>query len=123
MDERSAERAPSISSSITEAEAYDENEKNGTTNLTDDSFVKLKSLGNLELGDDVERAELLPAEDEKPSQPKPDSSVRTAFVWMVVNTLATIGIVSSGFSDASKRRLTSYCSRSSRIKQSFQTLP
>jgi len=95
MAERSADRAPSVSSSVTEAEAYDENEKNGTRNSTEVSFIKLKSPEDLEIGDEVERAELLPADHEKPPQPTHDSSVRSAFVWMVVNTLATIGIVSS----------------------------
>jgi solute carrier family 35, member E3 len=94
MAERSAERALSVSSSVTEAEAYDENEKNGTRSSTEGSFVKLKSPEDLEIGDEIEREELLPAEHEKPLQPTPDSSVRSAFVWMVVNTLATIGIVS-----------------------------
>jgi solute carrier family 35 protein E3 len=95
MAERSADRAPSVSSSVTEAEAYDENEKNGTRNSTEVSFIKVKSPEDLEIGDEVERAELLPADHEKPPQPTHDSSVRSAFVWMVVNTLATIGIVSS----------------------------
>jgi solute carrier family 35 protein E3 len=95
MDDRATERAPSISSSITEAEAYSENEKIESRNSTDQGFIKLISPESLDLADDVEKAELLPAEDEKPPQPKPESSVRTAFSWMVVNTLATIGIVSS----------------------------
>jgi solute carrier family 35, member E3 len=96
MAERSTERAPSTSSSVTEAEAYDENEKHGTLSETEGSFVKLKSPEDLELGDgdDIEREELLPAEHEKPAQPTPETSLRSAFVWMVVNTLATIGIVS-----------------------------
>jgi len=104
MAERSTDRAPSISSSVTEAEAYDDNEKNGTRSSTEGSYVKLKTPDELEIGDDVERAELLPAEQEKPPQPKPDNSMRSALVWMVVNTLATIGIVFTNkaiFSDPS----------------------
>ncbi|PMD65113.1 uncharacterized protein K444DRAFT_608788 [Hyaloscypha bicolor E] len=96
MAERSIDRAPSTSSSVTEAEAYDENEKHGTLSETEGGFVKLKSPEDLEFGDgdnDDERAEMLPAEHEKPAQPTSEASVRSSFIWMVVNTLATIGIV------------------------------
>jgi solute carrier family 35, member E3 len=99
MAERSTDRAPSTSSSVTEAEAYDENEKHGPMSGTEGSFVKLKSPEDLELGDDDERAEMLPAEHEKPAQPAPEASVRSSFIWMVVNTLATIGIVSLEFQE------------------------
>jgi solute carrier family 35 protein E3 len=102
MADRSLDRAPSIASSVTEADTYDE-EKN--TRMSDGSFVKLKSPEEMELGDDVERANLLPQDDEKPTAPaKPDNSTRTAIIWMVVNTLATIGIVFTNkaiFSDPS----------------------
>jgi solute carrier family 35 protein E3 len=127
MAECSADRASSISSSITEAQADEEHEKNGAMNSAEGSFVKLKSPEDLEIGDDVETAELLPAEHEKPPQTKPDPSVRSAFVWMVVNTLATIGIVSSSVSkfhqNVLEGKLTRCCSRSSRTKQSFRTQP
>jgi solute carrier family 35, member E3 len=130
MAERSIDRAPSTSSSVTEAEAYDENEKHGTLSETEGGFVKLKSPEDLELGDgdnDDERAEMLPSEHEKPAQPTSEASVRSSFIWMVVNTLATIGIVSStvprASRKASERPLTHGCSRSSRTKQSFRTLP
>jgi solute carrier family 35 protein E3 len=89
MAERLVERAPSISSSVTEAEAYDDHEK-GSPLLS-----ALKTPDELEIGDDVERAELLPQENEKAQPPKPDPSMKSAGIWMVVNTLATIGIVSS----------------------------
>jgi solute carrier family 35, member E3 len=97
MAERFVDRAPSTSSSVAEAETFDDNEKHSTMSETDGSFVKLKSPEDLEIGDgdDIERAELLPVEHEKPPQPAPEASVRSSFVWMVVNTLATIGIVSS----------------------------
>ncbi|PMD28292.1 hypothetical protein NA56DRAFT_560099 [Hyaloscypha hepaticicola] len=106
MAERSTDRTTSTSSSVTEAEPYDENEKHGISSETDESFTKLKSPEDLELGDedDIEREGLLPAEQEKPTQPTPEGSVRSAFVWMVVNTLATIGIVFTNkaiFSDPS----------------------
>lgn len=98
MAERLVERAPSISSSVTEAEAYDDHEK-GSPLLSE-----LKTPDELEVGDDVERAELLPQENEKAQPPKPDTSMRSAGIWMVVNTLATIGIVFTNkaiFSDPS----------------------
>ncbi|PMD43406.1 hypothetical protein L207DRAFT_542675 [Hyaloscypha variabilis F] len=108
MAERSTDRAPSTSSSVTETEAYDvnEDEKHGTMSDTEGSFVKLKSPEDLELGDgdDDERAEMLPAEHEKPAQTAPQASARSSFAWMVVNTLATIGIVFTNkaiFSDPS----------------------
>lgn len=91
MTERSIDREPSISSSTTEAEAYDENEK--ITN-SEGSYA-MKNMDEQEVGDDVERAGLLPpADHEKPPPKEPDNSMRSAIIWMVVNTLATIGIVS-----------------------------
>ncbi|KAG9228188.1 triose-phosphate transporter family-domain-containing protein [Amylocarpus encephaloides] len=105
MVHRSAEREPSVGSSTMEADRFEENEKN----RSDASFVKLKAGGDEESGDDVERAELLPEEHAEKSEPapapvKPDNSTRTAMIWMVVNTLATIGIVFTNkaiFSDPS----------------------
>jgi hypothetical protein len=96
MAERSADRAPSISSSVTEAEIFDDNEKASSLSSTEGEFTKLKSPEEMEIGDeDMERAGLLPAEEqEKPQTVSPDNSMRTAAIWMVVNTLATIGIVS-----------------------------
>lgn len=105
MTERPVDRAPSTSSSVTEAEPFDDNEKHATMSEADGSFIKLKSPEDLEIGDgdDIERAELLPAEHEKPPQPTPEASVRSSFIWMVVNTLATIGIVSPGFPKTRKK--------------------
>lgn len=96
MAERSEERT-SISSSLTEADTLD-NEKNGSTTSPAESFIKLKAPEELEIADDVERAELLPHHEEleieeEKAQPTPETSTRTAVLWMVVNTLATIGIV------------------------------
>ncbi len=82
MTERPAERAPSVSSSSTEAEAFDE--KHGSATSTEGR----KTPDEMEIGDDVERAELLPEEHEKPAQTStPDNSMRSAVIWMVVNTL------------------------------------
>ncbi|TVY22054.1 Solute carrier family 35 member E3 [Lachnellula arida] len=93
------DHAPSSSSSVTN-ESFDDNEKHAT----DASFVKVKTPDDVEQGDEVERVELLPADQEKPAPAKPDNSTRTAVIWMVVNTLATIGIVFTNkaiFSDPS----------------------
>jgi len=82
---------PSSSSSVTNV-SFDDNEKHAA----DPSFVKVKPADDVEQGDELdERAEFLPADEEKPAPAKPDNSTRTAVLWMVVNTLATIGIVSS----------------------------
>ncbi|KAH8594765.1 triose-phosphate transporter family-domain-containing protein [Bisporella sp. PMI_857] len=96
---------PSVSSSVTETEPYDE--KNGMRSSPEGSFVNLKAPDEMdigELGEDVERMELLPPTDDEKPQPTPDTSTRTAIIWMVVNTLATIGIVFTNkaiFSDPS----------------------
>lgn len=91
MADRSADRVASSSSSVTDAEHFDENEKIASSNA---SFVKVKAEDDVEAGDDVERAELLPEEHVAKPAPVKDNSTRTAIIWMVVNTLATIGIVS-----------------------------
>jgi solute carrier family 35 protein E3 len=82
----------SVSSSITEAEAYMEGEKKLSH---DGSFVEMKRPEEMEMGSDIERAELLPGsrQPEKTVETAP-STARAAIIWMVVNTLATIGIVS-----------------------------
>jgi hypothetical protein len=113
------DRAPSVSSST--AEGYDEKK-----NSSDGSFVQLKAGEGSEAGDDVERAELLPEDHEQEKQAAPvteDNSTRTAIVWMVVNTLATIGIVRQSTSAYSRSLLTHLSFRFSRTKLSFPTLP
>jgi solute carrier family 35 protein E3 len=98
MAERSTDRAPSVSSSHTEHD--DHNEKNGSVAPSEDSFVKLTPPEELEMDDDVERAEgtgLLPQVDQEKPQPAPDTT-KSSFIWMVVNTLATIGIVGPSYS-------------------------
>ncbi|RKF72450.1 Solute carrier family 35 member E3 [Golovinomyces cichoracearum] len=61
----------------------------------------------IDTGDDIERAGLLPNTiEEKPASSKSENSTRLAIVWMIVNTLATIGIVFTNkaiFSDSSLR--------------------
>ncbi|KFY89401.1 hypothetical protein V500_05717 [Pseudogymnoascus sp. VKM F-4518 (FW-2643)] len=87
--------------SSSEAERFDD-EKNGGRSPTG-SFVKVKPMEDLEGGSDIERAELLPTASQQPHTPE-KSSARAAVIWMVVNTLATIGIVFTNkaiFSDPS----------------------
>lgn len=76
--------------SSSEADRFDD-EKNGGRSPTG-SFVKVKPMEDLEGGSDIERAELLPTASAQPHVPE-KSSARAAVIWMVVNTLATIGIV------------------------------
>jgi len=94
MAERS-DPTPSISSSVTETETFDDNEKHDALGSPDGSYPKLKSPDELDIGDDIERAELLPQNEQEKAQAAPDNSTRSAIIWMVVNTLATIGIVRS----------------------------
>jgi solute carrier family 35, member E3 len=94
MAERPSDRSVSVSSSRIEAEAYDENEKNHSP-TTDNSYVYMKTPEEMEIGDE-ERAELIPAAvhvvQEMATEPE-KATVRSAVIWMVINTLATIGIV------------------------------
>jgi solute carrier family 35, member E3 len=94
MADRVQDRDGSIGSSSTEAEPYDESEKNQPNG--DSSYVHLKTPEEMEIADE-ESAELLPAAAHVVQQTATETektSVRTAVIWMVVNTLATIGIVS-----------------------------
>jgi len=88
------DRSVSVSASIPESEAFDENEKNHSP-TTDGSYVHMKTPEEGEI-EDEERAELIPAAvhvaQEKATEPE-KVTVRSAVIWMVINTLATIGIV------------------------------
>jgi len=88
------ERQPSISSSVTEADGLFDEEKNHKSS-SEGSFVNMKTPEEMEIVDDEERGELLPQPEQEKSEPAPESSMRTAAIWMIVNTLATIGIVCS----------------------------
>lgn len=93
MADRSGDRASSLSS---ETEVFDDNEKQSPAmSLHEGSYVKVKVPEEMEMGDDVERQELLPGAVNAQEKPQEDSktSARAAIIWMVVNTLATIGIV------------------------------
>ena len=95
------DRAGSFASSSTETGTLEEREKMArldhlsAAGNDDDDISRLKSPDDLELGREAEaEAEddsLLPKINEKEEPPK--SSFRSAVIWMVVNTLATIGIV------------------------------
>lgn len=90
-----ADRAVSIGSSSAEADFNDDNDKMSSN---ESSFVKIRSAEDMEAGSEIERQELLPMVEEKTAQAAA-SEYRQAIIWMIVNTLATIGIVSgSSFS-------------------------
>ncbi|TLD33860.1 hypothetical protein PspLS_00411 [Pyricularia sp. CBS 133598] len=93
------ERAASIGSSSTAAGTADEHEKLATSPRHDKSM----ELGDIEARNEREDAAFLSSNaDEKPEPPK--SGFTMALVWMVINTLATIGIVFTNkaiFSDPS----------------------
>lgn len=81
------------------ADAIHEKEK--LNRLDDeDNYETLKSPEELKMQEDVERAGLLQNSVESaldtPHVPE-TSSAKTAALWMVVNTLATIGIVKTTF--------------------------
>ena len=125
MADRPGDRSASVSSSITEAEAYDENEKSHSP--TDSSYVHTKTPEEMEAGDE-ERAELIPAAvhvvQEKATEPE-KATVRSAVIWMVINTLATIGIVCPHLETIIINILITdrFPSRSSRIKPSSPIHP
>jgi solute carrier family 35 protein E3 len=83
-----AGRAGSFSSSSAETATHEENEKLARLTQSEDGMEK---LADLEVGEEREADGLLPQESEKPEPPK--STFKSSFIWMIVNTLATIGIV------------------------------
>ena len=85
------ERRGSEASSHTEnGGTYEEHEKLASIEKDEESGPREE----MEIGEEREDAAMLPQETEKPEPPK--SSMRSALIWMVINTLATIGIVSPG---------------------------
>ncbi|KAJ0341825.1 hypothetical protein COL922a_001919 [Colletotrichum nupharicola] len=90
-DSQRTERAGSFASSSTETATLHELTK---LDPIEDSVQNLKSLNDEErLADAEEDEKLLPSSNEKEEPPKAKASFAGAVVWMVVNTLATIGIV------------------------------
>ncbi|KAI9746433.1 MAG: hypothetical protein M1818_000146 [Claussenomyces sp. TS43310] len=91
MADRLGDRSGSVSSA--EAEAYDHGEKSPMRTSHDGSFIKLTTPEEMERGSDIERAELVPPVQPEKGPESDGTSARAAIIWMVVNTLATIGIV------------------------------
>jgi hypothetical protein len=81
-------RSPSLSSSTTadgqEKITMEMNELSGDG--------PSRKSADLDFGKEEEQDTLLPVEDSKPAEPA-KTSTATAVSWMIVNTLATIGIV------------------------------
>ena len=89
------ERPASVASSSTETGTHDENEKLAKLDQTDEglSVRRDRELDDGPGGEEPEDQQLLPHETEKPVPP-PKSSFLASLAWMVINTLATIAIVS-----------------------------
>ncbi|KAG9246134.1 triose-phosphate transporter family-domain-containing protein [Calycina marina] len=83
------------SSSSAEVESLDEKHPHKTSH-DEDSYLSMKEPDEMDiggLGEDVERIELLPPATPAEPAPAPHSTTRSSIIWMIVNTLATIGIV------------------------------
>ena len=93
MAQPSTTPLPHTSSSTAGADSSDENEKGTPRASTDGSVADLGSHNDREIGDDIERAILLEPEKMEESSPGLDKNTRSAAIWMVANTAATIGIV------------------------------
>lgn len=92
-----SERAGSIASSHTEAGAHDEEFNEKQAFLQDDESLRSPTLyqdSHHEGENDREDEELLPPPSEKKPAEPAKSSATSGVVWIVVNTLATVGIVS-----------------------------
>lgn len=85
------DRPPSVSSSSAETATHEDNEKLARLDPSGPGLEELKGPEDMDVGDGHEHDGLLPPQDEKPEPPK--STFTTALIWMVVNTLATVGIV------------------------------
>lgn len=82
-------RPASISSSSADTATHEDNEKLARL----DQSGELKKPEDMEIGE-REDDELLPQNQREPEkQEPPKSGFTSSLVWMVVNTLATIGIV------------------------------
>src|SRR4051812_10830904 len=89
-DTTRADRAGSVSSSSGETAIHDDNEKLARLDASEDGLGK-----DVEGADEREDAGLLPQVLSEKTEP-PKATLRSSIIWMVVNTLATIGIVSDG---------------------------
>ena len=87
----SKERAGSFSSSSGDTATHEDDEKLNRIDQTEEGVESLKKPEEMEIEEENgEDAGLLPGESTKP---EPKSSFTSSLIWMVVNTLATIGIV------------------------------
>ncbi len=91
MASHTEERAGSFSSSSAETATHEDNEKLARLDHTGDGLETLTKPEELEIGEEGEDDGLLPKEPVQEEPPK--SGFTSALMWMVVNTLATIGIV------------------------------
>jgi solute carrier family 35 protein E3 len=100
MSAEPGQRTPSISSSSAETATNEDNARHSRLDQGDDALEKLARPEDMEMGEEDEG--LLPQISEKPEPPK--SSSFSSAIWIVVNTLATVGIVFTNkaiFSDQS----------------------
>ncbi|RKU48194.1 hypothetical protein DL546_009557 [Coniochaeta pulveracea] len=100
MSTEPSQRTPSISSSSAETATNEDNARHSRLDQGDDALEKLARPEDLEMGEEDEG--LLPQISEKSEPPK--SSSFSSAIWIVVNTLATVGIVFTNkaiFSDQS----------------------
>jgi solute carrier family 35 protein E3 len=84
------ERSASISSSSAETATNEENEKLARLDQSEEGLEKMRMEEDAEAGDREDDG-LLPRIEEK--TPPPKSTFTSSLIWMIVNTLATIGIV------------------------------
>lgn len=93
-------RVPSFASSATATGSLEERDallkSDPLEDELDDDFPRLKRACDLEACHDDEdevneRTRLLPGKTEQSEKPK--SHFRSALIWMIVNTVATVGIV------------------------------
>lgn len=89
MSTEPSQRTPSISSSSAETATNEDNARHSRLDQGDDALEKLARPEDLEMGEEDEG--LLPQISEKSEPPK--SSSFSSAIWIVVNTLATVGIV------------------------------
>lgn len=90
------ERAGSIASSHTEAGVHEEEYNEKQAFLQDDESLRSPTLYQDSHHDgesNQEDEELLPTQTEKKPAEPTKSSAASGVVWIVVNTLATVGIV------------------------------
>lgn len=81
---------------VSDRETYDLNHRLAQFNNHGDDEEKQRLSDDLRTADSSEQAKLLPKEEQHGQSPPP-SSFTSGLVWMVINTLATIGIVNTTY--------------------------